>query len=39
MQKTAGNSESYDTDEMAKEFVMQFPKQSFTVGQLVRYLI
>jgi len=37
MQKTAATSasESFDTDEMAKEFLMQFPKQSFTVGQLV----
>ncbi len=39
MQKTAASSEPFDTDEMAKEFVMQFPKQSFTVGQLVRHLI
>ncbi|CAG2173960.1 unnamed protein product, partial [Oppiella nova] len=33
MQKTAPNSESYDTDVMAREFSMQFPRQAFTVGQ------
>ena len=31
--KTKTTTEPYDTDEMAKEFLMSFPKQVFTVGQ------
>lgn len=31
--KTKTTTEPYDTDEMAKEFLMSFPKQAFTVGQ------
>ncbi|CAG2112972.1 unnamed protein product [Medioppia subpectinata] len=33
MQKTAPTSEPFDTDVMAREFLMQFPRQAFTVGQ------
>ena len=36
MQK-ANTNEPYDSDDMAKELVMQFVKQAFTVGQLVFY--
>jgi len=34
MQKTNA-SDTLNTDEMAKEFICQFPRQSFTVGQMV----
>lgn len=34
MQKTNA-SETLNTDEMAKEFLSQFPRQAFTVGQMV----
>ncbi|XP_054156141.1 vesicle-fusing ATPase 1-like [Oppia nitens] len=34
MQKVAANSDQYDTDLMSREFLMQFPRQAFTVGQL-----
>lgn len=33
LQKKNTTTEPYDTEKMALEFVMQFPKQAFTVGQ------
>lgn len=33
--KNSTTKEPYDTDEMAKEFLMQFPNQAFSVGQSV----
>ena len=27
------STEAYDTEKMAMEFLMQFPRQAFTVGQ------
>ena len=38
MQKTQIKDE-LDTDVMAKEFLMQFPRQAFTVGQFVCQLL
>ena len=35
MQKTGMTSEPFDTDMMAKEFLMMFPRQAFTVNQMV----
>lgn len=34
MQKVNSN-ETYNTDEMAKDFMQQFPRQALTVGQMV----
>ncbi|CAG0892182.1 unnamed protein product [Darwinula stevensoni] len=34
-QKKSVTQDPYNTDEMAKEFVMQFPNRVFTVGQLL----
>lgn len=31
------SQEPYDTDEMAKEFVLSFPNQVFTVGQQLAF--
>ncbi|XP_023235064.1 vesicle-fusing ATPase-like [Centruroides sculpturatus] len=35
LEKKNSTQEPYDTDKMAVDFVMQFPKQAFTVGQVV----
>lgn len=35
--KNATTNEPYDTDEMAKEFLMQYPNQAFSVGQTVGF--
>jgi len=35
LQKNKATQEPYDSDEMAREFLMMFPKQAFTVGQRV----
>ncbi|XP_013783299.1 vesicle-fusing ATPase 2-like [Limulus polyphemus] len=37
LEKKNTTTESYDTDQMAVDFVQQFPKQAFTVGQLLAY--
>lgn len=37
MQKNHITSEPYDTDEMAKEFVLQFPNQAFSCDQLIAF--
>ncbi|KAH1009525.1 vesicle-fusing ATPase 1 [Dendroctonus ponderosae] len=37
MQKKTVSQEPYDSDEMAKEFVMSFPNQVFTVGQQLAF--
>lgn len=37
MQKKVTSQEPYDTDEMAKEFVLSFPNQVFTVGQQLAF--
>lgn len=35
LQKNKATPEPYDTEEMAKEFLMSYPKQVFTVGQRI----
>lgn len=37
MQKKTTSQEQYDTDEMAKEFLLSFPNQMFTVGQQLAF--
>lgn len=37
MQKKTVSQDPYDTEEMAKEFVYQFPGQAFTVGQQLAF--
>ncbi|RWS15681.1 vesicle-fusing ATPase 2-like protein [Dinothrombium tinctorium] len=37
LQKNSVTSEPYDTDEMAKEFTMQFPNQAFTCEQSIGF--
>lgn len=37
MQKKTTTQEAYDTDEMAREFLMQFANQAFTVGQQLAF--
>ncbi|KAF2882969.1 hypothetical protein ILUMI_23197 [Ignelater luminosus] len=37
MQKKTTTQEQYDTDEMAREFLYQFPGQAFTVGQQLAF--
>ncbi|XP_060528083.1 vesicle-fusing ATPase 1-like [Cylas formicarius] len=37
MQKKVTSQEQYDTDEMAKEFLLSFPNQIFTVGQQLAF--
>jgi len=37
--KNATTQEPYDTDEMAREFLMQFPNQAFSVNQTVSRMI
>jgi len=35
LQKNKTTQEPYDTDEMAREFLMMYPKQAFTTGQSI----
>lgn len=37
MMKNKTTSEPFNTDDMAKEFLMEFPKQAFTVGQKLAF--
>lgn len=37
--KNKTTTEAYDTDEMAKEFLMSYPKQAFTVGQRICFKV
>lgn len=37
LEKKNSTQEPYDTDKMAVDFVMQFPKQAFTVGQVLAF--
>ncbi|XP_017771802.1 PREDICTED: vesicle-fusing ATPase 1-like [Nicrophorus vespilloides] len=37
LQKKQAVAEQYNTEEMAKEFLMQFPHQAFTVGQQLAF--
>jgi len=34
---SSGTSEPYDTDEMAREFLLQFSGQAFSEGQLLAF--
>ncbi|CAN8000784.1 unnamed protein product [Ixodes pacificus] len=37
LEKKNVTKDPYDTDKMASDFVQQFPKQAFTVGQMLAY--
>uniref|UniRef100_A0A1B6MSH2 Vesicle-fusing ATPase n=1 Tax=Graphocephala atropunctata TaxID=36148 RepID=A0A1B6MSH2_9HEMI len=37
LQKKSATTEAYDTDQMAKEFLLQFSGQAFTTGQLLAF--
>lgn len=37
MQKKTVSQDPYDSEEMAKEFLYQFPNQAFTVGQMLAF--